>query len=494
MCSNESPVTGHPARVFRLVLKAVLISLLALLAFALPRPARETSLIAGARQLDGPDSQEGRDAIHCAPPGLRDAGLAGECAVGMWPMGRFSLEIAVDGVDPKTDIGQAYLDNFAAQTNCTPARRDCQINPNDPEVMHHAIGLVEQTSLSVPSARLLTSPILLVSLQSPEDTMQIYPRAGFNLVDGPWLDNEFKYHVGALAGILYGKVAALSGFIPRNALTYSQADFTASFTLGRNQDKDLEIYDQAELVLEVSDRPGSTLPSFSVSEGWFREPLRAVETSRFQYLLGLNAPAVALSGETSWAASASWQDAFYGTGARQGVLRLDGAITIQIDSPSSLKLGYDRLGVFGTTPFAFDAIDPKDLINDLSLEYFRTVVREVEVTSTFHYGVSYSFLDQTPSLIIGYKEDDPERFNWGLDAEYDLVSQDVKLTTNSGLAIGRGTNFSIHAIYHSSTGQFEDLDYLITSQLRECINLELQYRQVRQEIFLEIDSRPCAPS
>jgi hypothetical protein len=275
-----------------------------------------------------------------------------------------------------------------------------------------------------------------------------------------------------------------------------QADGTSTLTLGRNQDKDLLVYDQAELVLGVADRPVgilSTLISYSLSGGWFRQHAVAAETSRLQYVVGLSMPTVALTATTSWEASASWQDAVYGTRMRQSALRLDATYTIVVSEQSSLKLSYDRLGVFGATPFNFDAIDPKFITNDLSFESFRTWVRADDVTTTFHYGISYSFLDQAPVLVIGHKEEAPERFPWGLDVEYDPVTKDAKVTADSKFAIGLGTDFSVHAIYHTSTGLFDDLDYLLTSHLFDCANLELQYRQVKQEFSLDIDMRPCDP-
>ena len=53
-------------------------------------------------------------------------------------------------------------------------------------------------------------------------------------------------------------------------------------------------------------------------------------------------------------------------------------------------------------------------------------------------------------------------------------------------ALGRGTYFTIQAIYNTGVSGFEDLDYIITSRLCDCIDISLKYRQVRQEIWLEV--------
>jgi len=54
------------------------------------------------------------------------------------------------------------------------------------------------------------------------------------------------------------------------------------------------------------------------------------------------------------------------------------------------------------------------------------------------------------------------------------------------VAFGRGTYFSIVAIYNTAINAFEDLDYILTSRLCDCIDFAFKYRQVRGEIWLEV--------
>jgi hypothetical protein len=156
-----------------------------------------------------------------------------------------------------------------------------------------------------------------------------------------------------------------------------------------------------------------------------------------------------------------------------------------------VDLGYDGLGVVGVTPFAFDAVDPKDLTSDLSLEYVRTESWTPDVTTSFHDGFSYSFLDRTVSFVIGYSQDASGRLHWATDVEYDLASRETDVTVDYGLPVGRGTDFMIHAKYLGGTTLFKDLDYLITSQIQDCTKLTAKYRQVRQEFWLELDPQSC---
>ncbi len=210
-----------------------------------------------------------------------------------------------------------------------------------------------------------------------------------------------------------------------------------------------------------------------------------VQTSRLAYLLGLRTPPIALDPKTSWQTSVSWQDAFYGTGARQGVLGSNSAITHQIDASSSLRFGYDVLKGSGATPFVFDAVPVGDLINRLSLQYSQFGTKSPAVTTAFGAGVSYSFLDSTVSVNGAYGES-AGRYHWGLGAEYNLGTQVLTISTDAGLAIGQGAYFTVQAVYNTSSQQFQDLDYLITARICECIDVALKYRQVRQEIWFEM--------
>ncbi len=347
-------------------------------------------------------------------------------------------------------------------------------------------------SMSAPTALAPVGPP--ESPQSPEEASQkTVLRLGFNPVDGNWFEREVRINTRAFAAVQSIKLATLTGLIPRNTLAYTQTDFSASVTVGRNQDKNFDIYDQAELVVGVAEQAVGSLPlslSYSVSGGWFREPL-TLQTSRVQYLVGFEMPSVALGPKIAWEASGSWQYAIYGNAARQAVLKADAKLTLRRDEMTSVNLGYDVLGVVGATPFAFDAVDPKDLASDLSLEYMRTENRAPDVTTSFHDGFSYSFLDRTVSFIIGYSLDTGGRLHWDSEVEYDLASHETDVTFNYGAPVGRGTDFSIHAKYLGGTTLFKDLDYTITSQIQDCTKLTAKYRQVHQEFWLELDPQSC---
>ena len=483
-----------------------LVSGLMLMAPPLLNAQQEISFAQEARQIErAPAQREGLivtslhvDALQTAP--------ASTCGPsGVQPDG-LNEQSAEDAAETDTPNGEMDDDDVGSELSCAATPAGHQIIARFREVR---VPLGGAGPLMIVPVR---TPITLAargSREGADETGQAVPtaalwnalgagqvpqRSGFNLVDGAWSDKEYKYGSTAVTGVLYTKVGMGSGLISRNTLTYTQADISASFTLGRNQDTGLDIYDQAELVVGVAEQAVGSLPlsvSYSVSGGWFREPTTP-QISRVQYFMGLETRTIPLSPTVTWQASGSWQDARYGTADRQGVLKINTKLILQGDEKTSLNLSYDQLGMFGATPFNFDAVDTNDLTNDLSLEYVRTGTRTPDVTTSFHTGVSYSFLDHTPSLVIGYSEDAAERLRWNLDVGYDLISHDTTLSIGYGLPIGRGTGFMIRTSYENNTGLFKDLDYLIASQIQDCTKLELGYRQVRQEFWLEVDPQSCA--
>jgi hypothetical protein len=387
-----------------------------------------------------------------------------------------------DGNDTRTEM------------SCAPTAQDHHATATFPDVTFSGDHAGQPMFVPVSAPTVLAPVGLPESPPRAEETDQkTVLRLGFNPVDGNWFEREVKVNTRTFAAVQYAKLATLTGLIPRSTLAYTQSNFSASVTVGRNQDTNFGVYDQAELVVGVAEPATGSLPlslSYSVSGGWFRESLTPIQTSRVQYLIGFEMPTVALTPKIAWEASGSWQYAIYGTAARQGVLKVDAKLILRRDKETSVNLGYDGLGVVGVTPFAFDAVDPKDLASDLSLEYVRTESRTPDVTTSFHDGFSYSFLDRTVSFTVGYSGD-AGRLHWDTEVEYDLASHETDVTVDYGLPVGRGTDFMIHAKYLGGTTLFKDLDYLITSQIQDCTRLTAKYRQVRQEFWLELDPQSC---
>ncbi len=420
---------------------------------------------------------------------------ASECALHVVQMDTLSGRSIQDSAATPIPDAQTDRNDTRTEMSCTPTPQDSHATASFPDITFSG-DLAGQPMFVPTSAPPTLAPVNLPeSPQSAEEANQkTVFRLGFNPVDGNWFEREVKVSTRTVSAVQSVKLATLTGLIPRSTLAYTQTNFSASVTVGRNQDQNFDIYDEAELVVGVPEQPVGSLPlslSYSVSGGWFREPVTPLQTSRVQYLIGFEMPTVALSPKIAWEASGSWLYAIYGNAARQAVLKANATLILRRDEISSMNLDYNGYGVVGATPFAFDAVDPKDLVSDLSLEYVRTEHPTPDVTTSFHDGFSYSFLDRTVSFTVGYSHDAGKQLQWDTEVEYDLVTHETDVTVDYGLPVGQGTNFMLHAKYLGGTTLFKDLDYLITSQIQDCTKLTAKYRQVRQEFWLELDPQSC---
>jgi hypothetical protein len=398
------------------------------------------------------------------------------------------------GAQPTTPDAQTDRNNTRTEMSCMATPQDSPATASFPDTTLSGRDAGQPIFVPASVPMVLAPAGLPESPESGEETVQkSILRLGFNPVDGNWFEREVRINTRTLTAVQSTKLASITGLIPRSSLAYTQTNFRASITVGRNEDDNLDIYDQAELVVGLAKQAVGNLPlslSYSVSGGWFREPV-TLQTSRVQYVVGFEMPTVVLAPKMAWEASGSWQYAIYGTAARLAVLKLDATLILRRDEMTSVNLGYSGLGVAGVTPFLFDAVDPTDIASDLSLEYVRTESPTLDMTTSFRDGFSYSFLDRTVSFALGYSGN-VGRLHWDTNVEYDLASHNADFTVDYGLPVGRGTDFMIHARYLGGTTQWKDLDYTITSQIQDCIKLTAKYRQLNQEFWLELDPQSCS--
>jgi len=383
----------------------------------------------------------------------------------------------------------------AMVTTCDPAQPGYRITATHIEVTPGEQLVAQQATLWLGRFRILTLPTLTISLRTSEETARSFPRFGYNHVDGLWADYPYSYATGTLDGVLYAKYGTLTGFIVRNTLAYAQPSYSVSLTVGRNQNENQLIFDQAEAVVGTPALRIGTLPVFygiTLRTGWFREPSTGAETSRTRYELRLQTAQVALGTRTTLSGHLDLQYAHYGNGARYSVGRGDLTVAYRLNAEASLSLRYALLDTVGATPFLFEAIPEEDKIHTVGMHYVRIYPRTSVITASYHAGVSHNFRDHTPSVSAGFGQGVAEAYHWNLGAEYNLTTRAVKLSTDSGFAIGRGTYLTVQAAYIPQTGRFEDLDLFVTSRLCGCFDLTLKYRHVRQEFWLEIGLSPDA--
>lgn len=390
-------------------------------------------------------------------------------------------------------FGQRIVATDAMFTTCDPARPAYRVTARRIEVIPGDRIIATGASLWIGSFRVFTLPVYTISLRSAEETARSFPSFGYNHVDGLWADYGYRYSLGSISGRLYGKYGTGSGFIVNNTLAYRRPSYAIALVTGRNQNADLLIFDQAELSFALTPQRLGSLPLFAdvaVGGGWFREIASGLGTSRLQYRIGLSTPVIPLGPKTTWQTTTSWQDAFYGTGHHYGVVRAGSSLVHILDARSTLGLNYRAVQVLGTTPFLFDAVDPDDIVHELNLQYTLTGSRGAELFTRFTTGSTYYFMDRSVSLNVGYGERVPNRYQWGFGLEYNLHGRFWKISTDTGLSVGRGTYVTVQAIYNTGTRLFEDLDYTVISRICDCFDVSLRYRQVRREIWIQIGLAP----
>ncbi|HXF83647.1 MAG TPA: hypothetical protein VNN19_12930 [bacterium] len=402
----------------------------------------------------------------------------------------------VDGFFVRSERLQAQPGRILAEeamlTPCDPARPAAYITARSVEIIPGDQLVARQASLWIGGRRVLTLPVYRSSLRSREETARSFPSIGYHNLDGLWAQYPIGYGLGDLSGELTLKYGTLVGFIARNSLAYRRPAFALELTVGRNQDIERRVYDQAELTLTLAERQLGALPlwtSVAARTGWFEEQTTGARTSRTQYAVGVRLPSQPLGRRTSLAVSASWTEGLYGTGDRYGVLRGGLGLSHQLSGAEVLSFTYSVVSPSGVTPFLFDAVPADELVHRGAVLYTRTGLRG-SATTTFQAGAGYDFLASSPFALLGYGRRLPERSHWMLTGEYNLKTTDVKLTADAGVALGAGTYATVQAVYHTLTGAYEDVDYFLTARLCDCFEVRVKYRQIRREWWLEIGLAP----
>lgn len=376
-----------------------------------------------------------------------------------------SAKALVDRVYIRSDRLHATQRQLVAETvtvtTCDPDHPAYRITASRVEVIPGDRIVAHDASLWLGGWKVFTIPSYAISLRTAEGTARSsLPRLGYDNVDGVWIDYLYPYPLGNLKGTLYGKYGVQTGFIVRNMLEYGTPAQLATLTVGRNQDQNLRIYDQAELVeslatTRVGELPLSFFGAFSV--GYFRDPAAAVESSRYQYQFGVVTDRFVLGPQTSSGLSASYLQATYGIGALQGVLRVNADLTHRLSEQTTMSLTYGLVDVAGGSPFAFDTVAIADRINEVAVMLNHSGLRLGALETELLVGTTYSFRDSSVTYTGGVAVTTPGHFSIGVQASYNIT-----------------------------TSTYKDIDYFVSAEFCDCLQALLRYRQVRQQIWLEV--------
>ncbi len=389
-----------------------------------------------------------------------------------------SAQMLVDRIYIRSDQLRASPRQVVGQTvtvtTCDPDHPAYRITASSVDVIPGDRLVAHDASLWLGGWKVFTVGEYMISLRSPEETARSsVPRIGYDNFDGLWIDYLRPYPLGSVKGALYGKYGGQSGFIVRNTLEYGTPAYILTLTVGRNQDTSFRLYDQAELVAALPTRrigewPFSVFSTYSV--GWFRDPATTVTSSRLQYQVGVVSDRFTLSPQTTAGASASSLQATYGIGAMQGVLRFNADLTHRLGDQTTAKLSYGLVEVTGSSPFAFDTVALADRIHQVGVTLNHAGLRLGALDTELLVGATYSFRDASTTYTAGFAISTPGHVSVGVQASYNL-----------------------------STRSYTDIDYFVSTWICDCFQASLKYRQVRQQIWLEVgvlaflEPRPLLP-
>ncbi len=346
-------------------------------------------------------------------------------------------------------------------TTCNPDHPAYRITASSIEVFPGERIVAHGASLWLGGWKVFTLPTYTISLRTSQETARTSaPRIGYDNVDGVWVDYLYPYPLGTIRGTLYGKYGVQTGFIVRNILEYGTPAYLITLTVGRNQDQNLRLYDQAELVVSLPSKHWGGLPlSFdsALSVGYFADPATGLASSRLQYQVGIVTDRFFLGPQTSYGGSASYLQATYGTGAVQGVLRLNADLTHRLSEQTTISFIYRLVEVTGGSPFAFDTVPLEDRVHDVTAQLSHSGVRLGDLETDLLGGTTYSFRDSSTTYTAGIAVTTPGHFSIGVQASYNL-----------------------------STRTYKDIDYFVSTRICDCLEALLRYRQVRQQIWFEV--------
>jgi hypothetical protein len=344
------------------------------------------------------------------------------------------------------------------------AARRIEITPGVKMVAHDAAVLLG-------GRRLVGVRQITLSLV-PREEDALIPSAGFNEVDGAFLEHRIRVRVPGAAGSLHLKYGAQSGAFGLLTMTAGFSSSSATLRAGRTQTADerrefnLLRHDVAEISGQTHPmRLGGTPLAWSLggSAGWLSDPGAGVDTSRVEGRLQVASDRLALGRGLSLSAQGSFRVSRYGTGDLRTVLGLQADLSYDLDRFTRVHLGYTLAEVRGKTPLNLDTADAE---------------------STTSLGVEWAV---------------PDRYLFAARAAHNTAVPETRLWGTVVVAVGPSLEVGVSAAYNLRTSAFEDVDYTLRGTC-DCIDLVLRYRQFRREVSLEMgllglseQKRPLVP-
>ncbi len=360
-----------------------------------------------------------------------------------------------------------FISHESSVTSCDPRRPLVHITAKRIEIVPEEEIVAYDASVYFRGRRVYTARQFVMSLR-PDEPAILVPGFGYNDIDGYWVDNKTRIRTPAVRGTFHLKYGTASGIMGLLALTHKEPSFSTMLRVGRTQTVDdrrffnLLQYDVAEVRAEGKPVPiGSTPLSWTLAggAGWFSERLTAqqlvdlghpanVATSRLDGQVTLQTSRIPLAPKLTYGIQTGIRISSYGTGDVRTSTSYGADLVYQMDSFTTVTLGYTRLIISGATPLVLDVVDPEDTV-------FLSLVRAV-----------------------------PDRYTVSARVAHNSALAETKLNGALALIVSPSLEFSASAVYNTRLSAFEDIDYALRV-ICDCVDVSVRYRQVRREIALE---------
>ncbi len=336
--------------------------------------------------------------------------------------------------------GTAYA---GALTPCDPQHPAFLITATRAFIVPGEYITAYDASLWVFGVRVVTIPQFTASLKGGKSG----PLAGFNKLDGVWVEYDQSLPLGDVWSQLRVRYATLSGWSGEGIFGIHVADHTLDVALGRTQFFDLNgnLFNidryQAEIVYDGHPIPGTPLTySLEGRYGNYFESASNVSTSRGEAILNLMSDTFLITPRASWSFSATARYDAYGTGDVRSILGGSAAGTYDLRGGQALTLSYNFESVAGKTPFSFDSIGPDSTVT-----------------------LTYSLW--TPGVLQ----------NGTVYVQYGFITQQTTIGPSFLLAISPSILFSMSGSYNVSTQKWNEIDYSVRATC-DCLTLGVLYQ------------------
>ena len=273
------------------------------------------------------------------------------------------------------------------------------------------------------------------------------PTLGYDNFNGVWAEYTQYVPLGDWESQIRARYGTRSGLSGEAIIDRSFGDYLILLHLGRavtfDQNGNQFNLDQDTAQIDLYTRRIDSLPltySLEAQAGSFAESQTSASAFRTEGLLTLTTDAIALNKALTVSAGGYYRYDSYSSGSQRTITAASAAMTQTLSPKSSATLSYNFAQVFGTTPFAFDAIGSDSAIS-LSYSYYPG--------GFFQSGT--------------------------ISGSYDFLTQQTTTGLSVAFAVSPSIQFATNVSYNLTTQQLTEIDYVVNATC-DCVALGVVYQ------------------